>query len=329
MPFGLKNNQLVHVSAVESGLKCECRCPACDHPLVARKGKIKVPHFSHHKSPQCKYAFETAIHLAAKKVIEEAGYIILPKLECEIIYGRKRLLFKETKVRFDQIYLEKRFHDIVPDIIIQKDGHQLCIEIFVTHEVDKEKRKKIETNKLSAIEIDLSKTDRAIDFESLKASVVDSIHNKKWLFNSMRYDLHKKILNHSIAKEPYSAGSLRLVLGCPIKVRIQEAKPRERAVYFCDYPIPDSVKNEIALGRAIHFDDCPPTSCKDKTYAEVDECRECFYCVRPIDNDGMVHCIGHKSKEELIELLNMHKLDSRPSEDNSIARRTVVKLILE
>lgn len=310
VPFGLKNNQLVHVSDVELGLKCECRCPACDHPLVAKnKGTKKTHHFSHHKAPQCKYAFETAIHMAAKKVIEDAGYIILPKLGCEIINGRKRLLFKDTKVRFDQIRLEKRFHDIVPDIIIQKDGHQLCIEIFVTHEVDEEKRKKIETNKLSAIEIDLSKTDRAINFESLKAEVINSTDNKKWLFNARRYELHSKVLNSSIAKEIRSLGSggMRIVLQCPLHYRTAKALQRYQRIYLYDQQaLPASAKNDIARGLAIQCDDCPvpPIDWKDKPYADVDDkCIKCLYYVRPLHNDGKIYCVGHKTKEEIIELL--------------------------
>jgi len=312
VPFGLKNNQLVHISDVESGLKCECRCPACDHPLVAKtKGTIKVPHFAHHKSPQCKYAFETALHLAAKKVIEQAGYIILPKLECEIINGRKRLLSNEAKVRFDQIYLEKKFHDIVPDIMVEKDGRKLCIEIYVTHEVDEQKRKKIEASNLSAIEIDLSETDRAIDFESLKAEVIDSVENKKWLFNTRRFELHNKILNGSIAKDiqVIGSGSMRIVHGCPLHYRTAKALQRYQRIYlYDDHSLPTSAKNDIESGLAIQCDDCPvpPSDWKDKPYADVDDkCMKCVYYVRPLRNEDKIYCVGHKTKEEIIELLSM------------------------
>ena len=280
LPFGLKNSQLVHISDVEPGLKCECFCPACRHPLVAKKGRIKIHHFAHDRSSQCKHAYETSIHLAAKKVIEQAGYIQLPNLEheYEIINTRQqaRLSFDQTRIYFDKIYLESKFHDIVPDILIEKDGRLLCIEIFVTHEVDEQKRKKVEGSKLSAIEIDLSKIDRSINFESLKEIVVNSVENKRWLFNSKfdskRSGLYRKILRNSIRRKIIPHG---LIGG--------------------------------------HVDDCPrpPGAWNGKPCANVRH--DCFYCkyfVIPesgYPEEGVVYCIGHKTEEEINNLLGSEK----------------------
>jgi competence CoiA-like predicted nuclease len=65
LPFGLKDNKLVDATQVERGAKCGCSCPACGHPLIARKGNKKINHFAHIKSPECANAVETALHLAA------------------------------------------------------------------------------------------------------------------------------------------------------------------------------------------------------------------------------------------------------------------------
>jgi tRNA A37 threonylcarbamoyladenosine synthetase subunit TsaC/SUA5/YrdC len=38
--YGLKEDgMVVHVSETVSGLKCNCRCPACERPVLAKKGK--------------------------------------------------------------------------------------------------------------------------------------------------------------------------------------------------------------------------------------------------------------------------------------------------
>ena len=66
LPFGLKNGQIVEINEVEKGLACNCICPSCGSPLIARKGQKKIHHFAHYKA-DCKAALETAIHLAAKK----------------------------------------------------------------------------------------------------------------------------------------------------------------------------------------------------------------------------------------------------------------------
>lgn len=67
--YGLRKGTLVHISEVESGLKCECKCPSCDAKLVARKGKKNKHHFAHHATDNCKYGYETSLHFAVKEII--------------------------------------------------------------------------------------------------------------------------------------------------------------------------------------------------------------------------------------------------------------------
>ena len=49
IPFGLhlKSNQVVDVGSVQNGIKCDCICPSCKTPLIARHGSIKEWHFAH------------------------------------------------------------------------------------------------------------------------------------------------------------------------------------------------------------------------------------------------------------------------------------------
>lgn len=68
--FALKAGELVDVSNVERGLKCDCICAKCGTPLLARKGKIKKHHFAHYNSEECVGAFETTLHLADKSILE-------------------------------------------------------------------------------------------------------------------------------------------------------------------------------------------------------------------------------------------------------------------
>ena len=36
---------IVHISMVDRGLACNCRCPACDHVLVAKKSAKQTHYF--------------------------------------------------------------------------------------------------------------------------------------------------------------------------------------------------------------------------------------------------------------------------------------------
>lgn len=266
LPFGMKNGKLVQVSDVESGLKCNCFCPACGHPLVAKKGQITAHHFAHHKRAECNSAFETSLHLAAKKIIAESGYIMLPSLSNEIFYIRNIELASPTQLFYDNIYTEKRYDNFIPDIIVEKNNKPLLIEIFVSHSVDETKLRKIQSSNTSAIEIDLSKIDRQLDFNLIKEKVVDSVENKKWLHNVKGNLLHKKIINQSLKKHIVHRGLALHVDGCPIHSRVWKGKP----------------------------------------YANfIDDCLGCNKFVVPLNSkrDDIMYCIGHKTEREINDLL--------------------------
>lgn len=282
LPFGLKNGQIVQVADVESGLKCGCKCPACNHPLVAKKGSSNIHHFAHHKKAQCAYASETGIHLAAKKVIEEVGYILLPKLKAWIINTRETLLFDQIKLHFDKIDLEKRHHDIIPDILLEKAGHKLCIEICVTHAVDDQKRKKIIERKLSTIEIDLSKFDRSFDLGSLKEMVVNSVENKKWIFNLKRHNFHASILKSSIARNIITRGFANHIDYCPIPARVWKGKPYANFTddcVGCKY---------LVISKNMYRDDIGPVYSAPMDHNDQGE---------------IIYCIGHKTENDIANLL--------------------------
>ena len=73
--YALKDNIIVHISEVESGLRCGCKCPACIETLIARKGNKVLHHFAHKSTIECEFGYQTSLHLAAKRVISETGII--------------------------------------------------------------------------------------------------------------------------------------------------------------------------------------------------------------------------------------------------------------
>ena len=80
LPFGLnENNILVHIADVKRGKKCYCVCPSCRSPLIAAKGSKKQHHFKHAFDNECKSGLESAVHLAAKKMIMERKQITFSK----------------------------------------------------------------------------------------------------------------------------------------------------------------------------------------------------------------------------------------------------------
>ena len=67
--------ELVHIDSVPNGNDCGCICPACKKPLQAKnKGTHRTHHFAHQSGVDCPTAYESSLHLLAKKKIQEAFY---------------------------------------------------------------------------------------------------------------------------------------------------------------------------------------------------------------------------------------------------------------
>jgi hypothetical protein len=189
LPYGLRAEKLVHISEIkpeESGLRCNCVCPACGERLQAKLPRTKkdfTPRFAHHSSDSCGYAVETALHLKAKEIIEEAKYIVVPEVIAR--YDKiTRKISPSKEIHFDQVALEYRLGSIVPDILAHKNGKQLMIEITVTHRINDIKLEKIKKLGISTLEIDLSNID-FFNHEQLQYEVLSGINCKRWIYNAV------------------------------------------------------------------------------------------------------------------------------------------------
>src|SRR5436305_2103445 len=157
LPFGLRDGLLLHVDEVSQGLACGCVCPGCRQRLIARKGQVTKHHFAHHHGGSCATGLETALHLAAKRVLGEQRRIALPPVILEFASHRAPIVIAtERTYEVDDIQEECRLGGIVPDLLISCGGQQLMVEIRVTHAVDDAKLAKIRAMGISAVEVYLS-----------------------------------------------------------------------------------------------------------------------------------------------------------------------------
>jgi len=172
----------MHISEVPSGLACECTCTGCNAVLVARKGKQKAHHFAHHHTDDCGLAFESALHQYAKELISEKLCLFLPEVRAE--YKEESECIREAKViTFDCVETEQAMGSIRPDIIASKAGHDLLIEVAVTHFCDDDKINHLNERGLAAVEIDLSSLSWDVSKEEWgEAILMDA--PRKWLSNS-------------------------------------------------------------------------------------------------------------------------------------------------
>jgi len=234
LPFGLLDGHLVSPDQVERGLACRCTCPGCGSPLIANHGEIRTTQYFSHKYEDCKHAIESALHLASKEAILSSKRIILPPLILGL--GGYSSIWKiSDSINFipEHVDSEKRFDNIIPDIVIKSGSRRLFIEIYVTHKVDRLKLNKIKKMNESTLEIDLSKLENPISFTRIQELVVDSLDNKKWIYNAKLELIRNQVLLKALQFKTIQRGLALHVDDCPISARIWKKKPYANVIDDC------------------------------------------------------------------------------------------------
>lgn len=192
--YGLaQDGRTVHVSDVPSGLRCDCRCPACDRPLVAKKGSKQLHHFAHYsKTVSCSYAAETNAHFWAKEVLERERRLTIPPIIAEH-HGQTEIVSPAKVYTFAHAKLEKRLGSIVPDVVlVTASGTQLIVEVHVTHACDDAKIAKLQNDGLSAVEIDLRRFRTSADQVAVENALL-STAPRSWLSNAKQAKFNDRL----------------------------------------------------------------------------------------------------------------------------------------
>lgn len=191
--FALNNRgDLVSIEDVPRGLACECACPSCNDPMIARQGDVRAWHFAHASGAECPGGSETALHRAAKAIIERERAFVAPPFQVfETVTGpdgreyTAECAIEVVRWSFTVVGLEQEFEGLRPDVI----GHHLptqntlLVEVAVTHPVDDAKREALRELGISAVEVHLDPALHEVwTWELLREEVIDGVLNKEWLF---------------------------------------------------------------------------------------------------------------------------------------------------
>ena len=171
-----------------NGLDCNCFCPECKHPLIAKNSSnnIKTAHFAHNSGKECEGAFETTLHLLAKEVLLNTKRILIPKYHFDYDPLNSKSIFrKDEEILFDNISLEKTIaingKIIIADAIGQIKNKSLIIEFANTHFINFEKKELIKKSGIASIEINLK--GQILDFLSLDKFFNTDTPLKYWITN--------------------------------------------------------------------------------------------------------------------------------------------------
>jgi len=181
--------RVVSVDEVGRGFECGCICSICKAPLIAKQGEKRIWHFAHASESDCDGAAESALHLAAKQLIQQSLGLMVPKIE---VTGSARLAdgrqaqatesLPESWMDFDTVLLEQQVESIRPDAIGRVGYERWVIEVAVTHLVDAPKREALISLGWPALEVRLDPSLRETwDWKALEDVVIQSTDYKTWL----------------------------------------------------------------------------------------------------------------------------------------------------
>ena len=227
-PFGLQNGQIIMIEDIDkahNGLRCNCVCPACKEPFLARMGDKNQHHFAHSgKGCDEINAYMTGLYMLL------ADYLTSNKLYLPpVIVGfelsayafwtqenvsehswlisesgdpdREIMLYKNSKMYFDKVKIKKNKEDVPQAILAKKRDRILAIRITPPDTVCKVGEAK-KYKDVPTLEIDLSDAEEIIS-GGKKDEIFDYINNNysifQWLYNPIIANAYPQIIKRSKA----------------------------------------------------------------------------------------------------------------------------------
>jgi hypothetical protein len=280
LPYGIKNNELVTIDEVKSGLDCDCFCPACNNKLIAHKGPLVKNSFAHYAVTDCKRGIEAGLQRLCKDLIAQEKRFVLPPLYFG--YSWRSKIASETEIKVDSVRLENKSGSPVSDIIIESKGRTIVVEVTVNRRTPSERMQLLKSKNIIGVEIHLprmieyifQRKDFRLTGEEVRNEILFQTTSKFWIHNPVLTGI-EEVLKEQHAKVK-TIGWFKMEHGdifhyvddCPLKKRVWQGGPKE-----------------------------------GKTYASVEDCNHCYFCLSKFEkSSGLVYCIGHL-KDTLHQLL--------------------------
>lgn len=137
IPYGIRDESIIHISSVERGSHEDVTCPVCSGPLVARKGVHKRHHFSHATSANCDG--ELILHALGKRLLAERITVALDR-RADLYVRWQCTACGEAHAanllrRARHCYLERACGPYQPDVLLtdENDKPVGVLEVVVTH----------------------------------------------------------------------------------------------------------------------------------------------------------------------------------------------------
>lgn len=223
LPFAkrLPDEQFVSPEEVPRGQACNCVCPGCEHPVVAKQGTEKAWHFAHAKASDCANAYEKSVHELAKQLLRERKLLRVPAFSVKQTawdafgtpISAEEVVFDSKLVNLDTCVAGKALGEVTPDLVGAVGERVILVEITVFHRLMPEKKDRLLLTGNAVVEIDLGlfKSVQA-SRERLEYELFDNTRNRRWIFHPRENEVTARLqiqLQASLMNPRYGLRSIR------------------------------------------------------------------------------------------------------------------------
>ena len=227
-PFGLQNGRIIMIEDIDkahNGLRCNCVCPACKEPFIARIGDVKQHHFAHSgKGCDEINAYMTGLYMLLSEYLTSNKLYLPPVIvgfelsayafwtqenvaeHSRLMSGSREpdrviLLYEQSKMGFDKAEIVRNNEGVPHAILAQKNDSQLAIRITPPDTVCKAGEAK-KYKDVPTLEIDLSDAEDIVS-GGKKDEIFDYIKNNDsifyWVYNPKIVKAYPEIIKRSKA----------------------------------------------------------------------------------------------------------------------------------
>jgi len=211
IPFGLETNSgaLVDIAHVPRGSKCDCICPACKTPLIARQGEEKEWHFAHASrkvyektQKECEFSFYLSVRMMARQIIGNELKIKLPEYSDSISQHvpalgyslHESFLVTESKeISLSNVAVEAGFDGVAVDLVGYINDFKFVVYFTHPGRTVPQELKSPKDHHSGVIAIDLDELRRSIfrraknQNQSYQSTLIEFLSNdlpsKQWIFH--------------------------------------------------------------------------------------------------------------------------------------------------
>jgi len=264
------------------------KCPECGKGVFLRTRSGYRAHFVHKVETNCSASTESLIHIAAKEIISQLGYIWLPEIKAFFPYTSATLESPAAKHAFVECKKEVPLFDtggtkIQPDVLVtDAKGNNIAIEVTYRHPTGIEKIQVISSLNLPCIELDLSEITPDIPLAHLRNVIGEKHTSYRWIYNRKLARLQRaESAQKEIAEEILRKARLEKAQEERKKIREaaqQEARLRQRMKKEAR-PLPVTWRDLVSrYWKTPHVDKCPKACRKSRGHTFANAWIDCVEC---------------------------------------------------